>query len=94
MHMISLTNSCLFFIYLTFSFLQALCSGGVIFSSLGFQFSKLKKLRCICSTISSKTRDSLACFLNITPSLEGLSLQVSTFVTTSRTLSYHGTLNL
>lgn len=57
--------------------MQAFCCGGVIFNKLDFQFSKLKELKLICSKISSKTRDSCACFLHITPSLEELFLKVS-----------------
>ncbi|KAI3473227.1 hypothetical protein Pfo_030519 [Paulownia fortunei] len=56
--------------------LEALCSAGVIFSRLDFQFSKLKYLWCVCSKISSKMRDSFACFLNITPSLEELVVEI------------------
>ncbi|XP_011094809.1 F-box protein At2g39490 isoform X2 [Sesamum indicum] len=52
--------------------IEVLCSAGVIFSALDFKFSKLKEFRCVCSKISSKTRDSLACFLNTTTSLEEL----------------------
>ncbi|KAL0309815.1 UNVERIFIED_CONTAM: hypothetical protein Sradi_5923800 [Sesamum radiatum] len=56
--------------------LTVLCSAGVIFSGLDFKFSKLKEFRCVCSKISSKTRDSLACFLNATPSLEELFVKI------------------
>ncbi|KAK6140265.1 hypothetical protein DH2020_025961 [Rehmannia glutinosa] len=56
--------------------LEALCSAGVIFNMLDFQLSKLKYLRCVCSKISTKTRDSVACFLNITPSLEELFVEI------------------
>lgn len=57
-------------------FVEAFCCGGVIFNKLDFQFSKLKELKLICSKISSKTRDSCACFLHITPSLEELFLKI------------------
>ncbi|KAL0338350.1 UNVERIFIED_CONTAM: hypothetical protein Sangu_1357100 [Sesamum angustifolium] len=56
--------------------IEVLCSAGVIFSGLDFKFSKLKEFRCVCSKISSKTRDSLACFLNATPSLEELFVKI------------------
>ncbi|GFP98340.1 diaminopimelate epimerase chloroplastic [Phtheirospermum japonicum] len=56
--------------------LEALCCAGVIFRMLDFKFGKLKHLGCVCSEISSKMRDSLACFLNVTPSLEELFVEV------------------
>ncbi|XP_057778968.1 F-box protein At5g03100-like [Salvia miltiorrhiza] len=55
---------------------EALCCCGVIFRQLDFRFSRLKDLKMICSKVSSKTRDSFACFLHITPSLEELELRV------------------
>ncbi|PIN15060.1 hypothetical protein CDL12_12291 [Handroanthus impetiginosus] len=56
--------------------LEALCSSGVIFNQLDFQFNNLKELWCVCPKISSKIRDSLACFLNVTPSLEQLFVKI------------------
>ncbi|KAG6434065.1 hypothetical protein SASPL_105686 [Salvia splendens] len=54
--------------------IEALCSAGVIFSKLDFQFSRLKDLKVMCSQISAKTRDSFACFLHIAPAMEELNL--------------------
>ncbi|KAG6437401.1 hypothetical protein SASPL_102317 [Salvia splendens] len=54
--------------------IEALCCAGVIFSKLDFQFRRLKDLKVMCSQISAKTRDSLACFLHIAPALEELQL--------------------
>ncbi|KAF8042383.1 hypothetical protein BT93_A0878 [Corymbia citriodora subsp. variegata] len=52
--------------------LEWLCSAGVIFGRLEFQFYKLKQLRWIDSLMDNPKRDSLACFLNICPALETL----------------------
>ncbi|PRQ43353.1 putative F-box domain, leucine-rich repeat domain, L domain-containing protein [Rosa chinensis] len=56
--------------------LEWLCSAGVIFGRLEFQFNKLKELSCIDSVISKDKRDSLACFLNSCPSLMKLSVEI------------------
>ncbi|OMO97120.1 hypothetical protein COLO4_14872 [Corchorus olitorius] len=57
--------------------LECLCSGGVIFSRLEFKFNKLKELNWIVDSNMNKTkRDSLACFLNICPSLEKLTVKI------------------
>ncbi|KAK9290679.1 hypothetical protein L1049_008853 [Liquidambar formosana] len=56
--------------------LEWLCSAGVIFRRLEFQFNKLKELRWIDSIIDKHKRDSLACFLNISPFLEQLSVDI------------------
>ncbi|XVF08037.1 hypothetical protein REPUB_Repub06bG0190900 [Reevesia pubescens] len=56
--------------------LEWLCSGGVIFSSLDFRFNKLKELSWIDSGMNKTKRDSLACFLNICPSLEKLLIKI------------------
>ncbi|XP_022897240.1 F-box protein At2g39490 isoform X2 [Olea europaea var. sylvestris] len=57
-------------------FIELLCSAGVIFERLGFLFDKLKELYIIDPKISQKTRNSFACFLNITPFLEKLFVEV------------------
>ncbi|XP_050113909.1 F-box protein At2g39490-like [Malus sylvestris] len=44
--------------------LEWLCSGGVIFGYLEFQFNKLKSLTWVDSLINKNKRDSIACFLN------------------------------
>ncbi|KAA8516465.1 hypothetical protein F0562_016758 [Nyssa sinensis] len=56
--------------------LQWLCTAGVIFRRLEFQFSKLKELRWIGSLMDRPKRDSLACFLNIVPLLEILFVKI------------------
>ncbi|KAL4605194.1 hypothetical protein ACB092_09G011400 [Castanea dentata] len=56
--------------------LEWLCSAGVIFRCLRFQFNKLKELRWIDSLINRAKRDSLACFLNIAPILERLFIKI------------------
>ncbi|XVF55340.1 hypothetical protein PTKIN_Ptkin06aG0029300 [Pterospermum kingtungense] len=56
--------------------LEWLCSGGVIFSRLEFRFNKLKELSWMGSEINKNQRDSLACFLNICPSLEKLLIKI------------------
>ncbi|KAF4373483.1 hypothetical protein F8388_025177 [Cannabis sativa] len=57
--------------------LEWMCRGGVIFRRLDFQFNKLKKLCWIGSSIDKAKRDSLACFLNICPSLLKLSIEMN-----------------
>ncbi|KAM3736831.1 hypothetical protein ACB098_09G010900 [Castanea mollissima] len=56
--------------------LEWLCSAGVIFRCLRFQFNKLKELRWIDSLINRAKRDSLACFLNVAPILERLFIKI------------------
>lgn len=56
---------------------QRLCSAGVIYGKLEFQFSRLKVLHWSDSSINSTKRDSLACFLNICPELSELFIDVS-----------------
>ncbi|KAL2554494.1 F-box protein [Forsythia ovata] len=56
--------------------IELLCSAGVIFERLGFQFDKLRELYIIDPKISRKMHDSFACFLNITPFLEKLFVEV------------------
>ncbi|XWS43683.1 hypothetical protein CRYUN_Cryun16bG0124400 [Craigia yunnanensis] len=56
--------------------LEWLCSGGVIFSRLEFRFNKLKELSWMDSGMNKTKRDSLACFLNICPSLEKLLIKI------------------
>ncbi|KAK6943711.1 F-box domain [Dillenia turbinata] len=57
--------------------LEWLCLAGVIFEWLEFQFSKLKVLHWTDSSMDKHKRDSLACFLNITPVLENLLIRAS-----------------
>ncbi|POO02428.1 F-box domain containing protein [Trema orientale] len=61
--------------------LEWMCTAGVIFGRLEFQFNKLVELCWLSSSMDRSKRDSLACFLNICPSLEKL------FVKMNRTLS-------
>ncbi|KAL3536361.1 hypothetical protein ACH5RR_004822 [Cinchona calisaya] len=56
--------------------IEWLCTAGVIFGRLEFKFSKLKELLLIDSLVDARKRDSMACFLNITPSLERLSVKI------------------
>ncbi|KAJ9694550.1 hypothetical protein PVL29_010167 [Vitis rotundifolia] len=56
--------------------LEWMCSAGVIFGQLQFRFNKLKELRWIDSLMNRTKRDSLACFLNSTPSLEKLYIKI------------------
>lgn len=56
--------------------LEWLCWGGVIFGRLAFKFNKLKELRWTDSVINKEKRDSLACFLNICPSLVKLAVEI------------------
>ncbi|CBI32674.3 hypothetical protein VitviT2T_012161 [Vitis vinifera] len=56
--------------------LEWMCSAGVIFGQLQFRFNKLKELRWIDSLMNRTKRDSLACFLNSTPSLEKLYIEI------------------
>ncbi|KAG6643111.1 F-box protein At2g39490-like [Carya illinoinensis] len=58
--------------------LEWMCSAGVIFGKLGFQFNKLKELWWMGSQMDRTNRDSLACFLNFTPSLERLFIDINT----------------
>ncbi|GKV30056.1 hypothetical protein SLEP1_g38921 [Rubroshorea leprosula] len=57
-------------------FLECLCSAGVIFRWLEFKLNKLKELYWIDSHMNKRNRDSLACFLNICPSLEKLHIKI------------------
>ncbi|KAL3753829.1 hypothetical protein ACJRO7_001122 [Eucalyptus globulus] len=56
--------------------LEWLCSAGVIFGRLEFQFYKLKQLRWVDSLMDNAKRDSLACFLNSCPILEKLFITI------------------
>ncbi|XP_052172401.1 F-box protein At2g39490-like [Diospyros lotus] len=56
--------------------LEWLCTGGVIFGRLQFQFNRLKELRWVGPQIDQPKRDSLACFLDILPVLERLLLTI------------------
>lgn len=56
--------------------LQFLCLEGVIFNKLDFQFNKLKELWWKGSSMDREKRDSMSCFLNITPSLERLFIDI------------------
>ncbi|KAK6290396.1 hypothetical protein POUND7_001937 [Theobroma cacao] len=56
--------------------LEWLCSGGVIFRRLDINFNKLKQLSWMDSAMDNTKRDSLACFLNICPSLEKLIIEI------------------
>lgn len=56
--------------------LEWLCAAGVIFKRLEFRLNNLKELRLFDSSIDAAKRDSLACFLNITPSLQKLFIEV------------------
>ncbi|BFG36119.1 hypothetical protein CerSpe_223930 [Prunus speciosa] len=62
--------------------LEWLCSAGVIFGRLDFQFNKLKALTWIDSLINKDKRDSLACFLNACPLLEKLSVEIDSNLST------------
>ncbi|XP_062118134.1 F-box protein At2g39490-like [Humulus lupulus] len=57
--------------------LEWMCRAGVIFGRLEFQFNKLEKLCWIGSSMDKAKRDSLACFLNICPSLVKLSIEMN-----------------
>ena len=56
---------------------KCLCLAGVIFNKLDFQFNKLKELWWKGSSMDREKRDSMSCFLKITPSLERLCIDVS-----------------
>ncbi|RVW98743.1 F-box protein [Vitis vinifera] len=56
--------------------LQCLCLAGVIFNKLDFQFNKLKELWWKGSSMDREKRDSMSCFLKITPSLERLCIDI------------------
>ncbi|XP_024022001.1 F-box protein At2g39490 [Morus notabilis] len=56
--------------------LEWMCTAGVIFGRLEFQFNKLKKLCWFSSSMDRAKRDSLACFLNMCPLLEKLLVQM------------------
>ncbi|KAM2712213.1 hypothetical protein EV1_032249 [Malus domestica] len=56
--------------------LEWLCSGGVIFGYLDFQFNKLKSLTWVDFLINKEKGDSLACFLNACPLLENLLVEI------------------
>ncbi|KAH0995525.1 hypothetical protein GBA52_019389 [Prunus armeniaca] len=62
--------------------LEWLCSAGVIFGRLDFQFNKLKALTWIDSLINKDKRDSLACFLNACPLLEKLLVEIDSNLST------------
>ncbi|KAL3536362.1 hypothetical protein ACH5RR_004823 [Cinchona calisaya] len=69
--------------------IEWLCCAGVIFGSLDFSFSKLKKLWLIHSVMDTRKRDSLACFLNITPFLEMLFINISNYQNTMPAPIFH-----
>ncbi|XAR50957.1 hypothetical protein NMG60_11005427 [Bertholletia excelsa] len=56
--------------------LEWVCTAGVIFSRLRFQFNKLKSLHWLDALLDRTKRNSLACFLNATPSLENLLVEI------------------
>ncbi|XP_059667781.1 F-box protein At5g03100-like [Cornus florida] len=56
--------------------LEWLCAAGVIYGKLEFKFNKLKELCWIGSSMDGAKRNSLACFLNISPFLEKLIVNV------------------
>ncbi|CAK9147232.1 unnamed protein product [Ilex paraguariensis] len=56
--------------------LEWLCGAGVIFERLDFGLNKLKELCCLYSLMNRPLRDSLACFLNMTPNLEKLFVNI------------------
>ncbi|OMO72731.1 hypothetical protein CCACVL1_17630 [Corchorus capsularis] len=56
--------------------LEWLCSAGVIFRMLDFEFEKLKELKWMDSVMNKNKRDSMACFLNICPALEKLVIEI------------------
>ncbi|PSS23739.1 F-box protein [Actinidia chinensis var. chinensis] len=56
--------------------LEWMCAAGVMFGRLPFKFSKLKELCWFDSLMDQTKRDSLACFLNMTPSLEKLFIKI------------------
>lgn len=60
-------------------FLKWLCTAGVIFGRLEFKFNKLKEFWWIDYVMDTRKRDSLACFLNMTPFLERLLVKVIFF---------------
>ncbi|OMO97121.1 hypothetical protein COLO4_14873 [Corchorus olitorius] len=53
-----------------------LCSAGVIFRMLDFEFEKLKELKWMDSVMNKNKKDSMACFLNICPVLEKLVIEI------------------
>ncbi|PKI60993.1 hypothetical protein CRG98_018623 [Punica granatum] len=57
--------------------LRWLCSAGVIFGRLEFCFGKLKELQWVDATFDCPKKDSLSCFLNMSPVLENLHIEVS-----------------
>ncbi|KAI8560431.1 hypothetical protein RHMOL_Rhmol04G0254700 [Rhododendron molle] len=61
--------------------LEWLCAAGVIFERLQFRFNKLKELSWFDASMNQTKRDSLACFLHISPHLEKL------FIKTDQNLS-------
>ncbi|XP_058210801.1 F-box protein At2g39490-like isoform X2 [Rhododendron vialii] len=56
--------------------LEWLCAAGVIFERLQFRFNKLKKLSWFDALMNQTKRDSLACFLHISPHLEILFVKI------------------
>ncbi|KAK6942909.1 hypothetical protein RJ641_028286 [Dillenia turbinata] len=56
--------------------LEWLCSGGIIFEWLEFQFNKLKHLEWMDTVIDRAKQDSLIRFLEITPILERLFIRI------------------
>ncbi|KAH7844858.1 hypothetical protein Vadar_032408 [Vaccinium darrowii] len=56
--------------------LEWLCAAGVVFGRLQFKFNRLKELWWFDSVMNQTKRDSLACFLHITPLLEKLFVKI------------------
>ncbi|XP_023739426.1 F-box protein At2g39490 [Lactuca sativa] len=56
--------------------LEWLCTRGVIFDDFDFMFNELKELSWIDCCMNKQKRDSLVCFLSITPSLENLFIKI------------------
>ncbi|KAJ9555049.1 hypothetical protein OSB04_009663 [Centaurea solstitialis] len=57
-------------------FLEWLCTRGVAFDDFEFKFNKLKELSWMDGCMTKQKRDSLACFLSLTPSLENLFIKI------------------
>ncbi|XP_031395476.1 putative F-box protein At5g38390 isoform X2 [Punica granatum] len=58
------------------SLVEWLCSAGVIFGRLEFCFGKLKELQWVDATFDCPKKDSLSCFLNMSPVLENLHIEI------------------
>ncbi|KAI8560442.1 hypothetical protein RHMOL_Rhmol04G0255600 [Rhododendron molle] len=56
--------------------LEWLCAAGVVFERLQFRFNKLKELSWFDALMNQRKRDSLACFLHMSPHLEILFVKI------------------